>query len=305
MNLLRVSTSGSIKLYFWFLLGTLTAFNFEIAHAHAHENEDFGPKCAKFFWAGTPDNPNSKTFLMLNGYLDKRKILLQLDTASFDSIIKYNINNSSLHSSGSRTSHLLQIGEMTWGGAQFSTLGQEQKSKSELYGTAGSSLLLGLVTIIDYPAQRLCFYRTDKKLVNFQKINWQPALFREGWLLIGGNLGNIQTKSLVFDTGSSLFDLVVPELIWKRITGKSGIQQATFRKTGNAWGKPVTIYGAPSVISLTIGGEPRNHIKVWVAPSDFAQYPVHPDGIVGNAAFLDSIVAIDLTNGARFALLSK
>ncbi|WP_148315286.1 hypothetical protein [Acetobacter orleanensis] len=296
------STTGILSLSL--LLCFISVFGFAFTQASAAEKT--GGQCTAFFWAGNPHNRDDKAFLILTGFLDGKKIALQLDTASPESFLRFQQGDVAAPKFPPQMSeHQLQIGGMIWDHAKFLTQGRQAAIQQSVYGTAGLNLLAGLVTTLDYRNQRICFYRDQKNKRIFGKVQWQPTQMRGGWLLIKADLGGERPSLVAFDTGASLFELVVPEETWKRLTGKTSRLEATLHLSGKAWGQPITLYGAPSVVSVTIGGQRRDRREVWIAPHALSDYPARPDGIVGNAAFLDSTVVLDLRRNARFGVLEK
>jgi hypothetical protein len=113
---------------------------------------------------------------------------------------------------------------------------------------------------------------------------------------------------LVFDTGSSAFDIIVDLDDWIRFTGQKDPDGAPIQKKVNSWGSKVTAIGAPALGPLTIGSAHLPNPKVYglkEQPNLFSGWPFPARGLVGNAPFWDRVVILDLGIRPRFGLLGS
>jgi len=140
----------------------------------------------------------------------------------------------------------------------------------------------------------------------WQRTTWTPATLRDGKLFPYVILGDTGVGDLIFDTGSSAFDIIVDFDDWTELTGLDDPSAAPTRKTVNSWGNEATVVGAPARGPLIIGSAriPRPQVfYLKEQPRLFSSWPFRARGLVGNAPFWERVVIIDLGLRPRFGLL--
>jgi hypothetical protein len=200
------------------------------------------------------------------------------------------------------------IGNMRIGPVWLRTR-EETDRHGELIGSLGLDLLVGSLVVIDYPGQRFAVLKHgDAPLWLWQETTWTPATLRDAKLFLYVIIGNKGVENLIFDAGSSSFDIVVDLDDWIRFTGYDGPDGAPIQKKVDSWGRKVTAIGAAARGSLTIGSVHLPDPKVYFLkeqPKLFSSWPFPARGLVGNAAFWDRVVVLDLGIRPRFGLLGS
>ena len=108
-------------------------------------------------------------------------------------------------------------------------------------------------------------------------------------ILLPFQIGNIKQLAF-FDTGSSMFELVVSSDLWKEITALNLDSPFVSQIEAEAWGNPLILLGAEVQKDIYISGRLKRLRKVYT----FSQYDGPP--IIGNALFLDDVIVVDLVN---------
>jgi len=196
-----------------------------------------------------------------------------------------------------------EIGGMNLG-ATWLRARKKGGSTGEVIGSLGLDLLFGYWVIIDYPGRRFALLRPgDAPLWLWQHATWTPAELRNAKLFLYVTLGGQGVKDLIFDTGSSAFDVIVDFDDWTELTSP---ETNPTEKDVNSWGKVVTVVGAPARGSLIIGSAHIDNPRVYYLkdePGLFSQWPFPARGLIGNAPFWDRVVIMDLGIRPRLGLL--
>jgi hypothetical protein len=265
--------------------------------------------CTDFYWSGSREKPDAKAGLFVKTEINGQKALFQIDTGSDATILRGRVSDEKGWSRPGEprfATRTFSVGPLLWPGL---TLGIDRTLYAPpglITGTIGTDILAGHLLVLDFPDRRLCLYPKNGLPPGHAPIAWQAASFRNGWFMIAGQLGDMTTASLVFDSGSSLFDLIVGGDAWQRLTSRPAVKDATITLQAVTWGTPVTIYGAPATASIVLGGVRLKPGMVYTVPAMPPPEKMrgHPDGIVGNAPFLDKILLFDMTAHPRFAVLA-
>jgi hypothetical protein len=201
-----------------------------------------------------------------------------------------------------------RIGDMSLGPVWIRTR-EETAARGELIGSLGLDLLVGSLVVIDYPGRRLALLRHgDAPAWLWQETSWTPAVLRDAKLFLYVILGGEGVDNLVFDTGSSSFDIIVDVDDWTRFTGYDDPDRAPIQRKVDSWGKKLTAVGAPARGPLTIGSVHVADAEVFFLkeqPKLFSSWPFPARGLVGNAAFWDRVVILDLGIRPRFGVLGS
>ena len=163
--------------------------------------------------------------------------------------------------------------------------------------------MVGLVTVINYPGQRFCLFAdTDLPQELLAGVSVSGTL-RNGKFFLPVQVGNFKSDSIIFDTGSSEFPLMVDLANWRKITGQTEPEKSPVKHPGLTWGKPTLFYGAPASSPLKLGQIELGVPTVFTeqgAPEGFAKMSYQVDGVVGNSQLWDGIVILDLTANVQF-----
>lgn len=165
----------------------------------------------------------------------------------------------------------------------------------ELAGTLGMDLLVDRVTLIDFARQRVCIYDTPPADLE-RRATFVPATLDHDRLFPEVALAGQIYRRILFDTGSSQFALWGSFESWKRWTGLKGELGATQRVEGKAWGRPMTMLGAPAIGALTIGPLSVERPMAFFrkeTPDPFGDWPMPTEGVLGNAPFLRAAIVLD------------
>jgi hypothetical protein len=162
-------------------------------------------------------------------------------------------------------------------------------------GVIGSDLFENKILIIDYPNTKMCivdsieseflnqFYTIDLKILS-------------KWPVIPFTIDGVE-KWLMFDTGSSKFDIYSSKTNWDKFVDKT-MPVDTFGPA-NSWGTPLTFYGLPIKVTCKIGKQDYSRCKFWYSDNDRPQKvceTVNLFGITGNSLFWDKTIIIDYKN---------
>lgn len=187
-------------------------------------------------------------------------------------------------------------------------LNADMEEDADLRGTLGLPALMGRIAVIDYPKQRFCLFDEADLPAPLTKAAFVRAMLRNAKFHVPIRTGAFTSDTIVFDTGSSEMPLHVDLAAWKRITGRATTAAAPSTIQGTAWGKPLTLAGAPAAAPVMLGDLPLGTVTVFTnpdAPDSFADWPVPTDGVLGNAPLWDGIVILDLTARVRFGWIRQ
>lgn len=213
--------------------------------------------------------------------------VLQLDTGSPSSYLyspAYQIEGEKLHSfttnSGSKISETFKLHETA-------------KSRGKIVGTLGASYFKDHILIIDFPNQRLMKTATlpeeyAKANIEFIKGNVTDSMH----IVTSVQVGEHTLSPVVFDTGSSVFKLVLNKDSWQSLVSKEHAISPQKTLKVPAWGRSITLHGAKSVAPICLG-------KICVEGDVFYSDDPALDfskaqlaGLMGNAILEDGYVLI-------------
>ena len=179
-------------------------------------------------------------------------------------------------------------------------------TKNEVIGTIGSDLIENKILIIDYPRHQISF--CDKLPDSISaKANLSKLEFVNRKVFIPCSIGGKKTD-LVFDTGSSSWELVTTKSTWTELA-KKGEKVNIFM--GNSWGKQSPCYTTATDSELVIG---KNQLPLknvtYTRGSSWMQNILLPifmkaigvGGLTGNKLFLSKTIIID-TKNSEFGIM--
>ena len=182
-----------------------------------------------------------------------------------------------------------------------------ETSGATIGGTVGLDVLTGHVVVIDYPRQRFCLVPSaDAPYALMGRAAFVQAELRSGKFFVAASVGGEPVDGLMFDTGSSLFPLLVDGEDWRGLTGRTGTEADLDSLTVPAWGRMLTFVGAPAEGDLEIGPVRLARPTVYTEPADptgYADFGFRARGLIGNAPFFDEVVVLDLRSRPLFGVL--
>lgn len=184
---------------------------------------------------------------------------------------------------------------------------EEHGGGDDRLGSLGLDVLAGHLVVIDYPGRRFALREPGAAPAwLLRRTTWTPAELRDAKLFLTVTLGGSTVSGLVFDTGSSAFDVIVDFDEWQTITGCTGSGDASVVRKVSSWGSRVTAVGCPGREPLVIGSVRIPEAVVYYLeeqPRLFEGWPFPATGLVGNAPFLDRVVVLDLGLRPRFGIV--
>jgi hypothetical protein len=171
-----------------------------------------------------------------------------------------------------------------------------------LLGTVGADVVNEKCLIIDFPQQRLAIvHEVPEEFVANAAI---APLQRtpSGHILLTFTVDGVD-KRVLFDTGSSIFDLMTDKEQWLEITWGEVVDTLEIL----SWGQKQMVYGGVARGDFRLGhvALPLNTIY-RIDDEGWAQFNRSHDllGLMGNAPFLGSLIFLDLVRG-RFGVTSS
>lgn len=265
------------------------------------------PQCVAFDWIADAKGEKKAAIgvpVLING----QTRLLQLDTGA---------DVTMLYGSNAERAGWSQPGQKTFRATTFSIgstaidrptihVNVGMKDGGKLVGTLGLPALMGRVTVIDYPGQRLCVFAEADVPEIMAGLPYVRGDLRYTKLFLPVSVDAFQSDAIVFDTGSSELPLNVDLTAWTKLTGRASTANPPKVVKGSAWGKPITFAGAPASKPMMLGkanlGTPIVYTNVD-NPDAFAQWPIRAEGVLGNASLWDGIVVLDMTARIRFGYI--
>lgn len=176
----------------------------------------------------------------------------------------------------------------------------EGEEKGILIGSVGMDYFQGKQLVIDYPGEQFTILEKDVSLPDNlrNKMKYVPMSIVDNRVWLPIEIAGHHTETL-FDTGSSLFSLVISKKPWQRLTGKTGDEPTNIVVNGTSWDEPIRIVGALLRKILSIGGsfmwDEKSNVEVFFIDHEKASEWDKP--VIGNALFWDdSVIVLDLAN---------
>lgn len=287
-------------LYFLFFLFIAIYFNIWIGPAFS-SSLTASNHCVKFTWF----DEKTKPLILIPTIINGRKLLFQLDTGNFHSLLYGHIAKEMKWSAPEQPefiSPIMKVGPLVLHNVPIhmrrdivtSTIPNEPK------GNIGLESLLGKIVIIHFALHKVCFYSTEKELPNPAIIKKLiPAhlnsIYHE--LTFPITLGNKTLSSAVYDSGSSIFSLIASESRWKNETGISNTKNASLIFRIPALARMDVIYGAPLQTYIQIGNNTFKNTLLYYNPTQALK---DNEAIIGNRLFLNKTIVLDLRKKMGF-----
>lgn len=177
--------------------------------------------------------------------------------------------------------------------SEFFEMHKSASSKSNVVGTLGASYFKNSILIIDFAGRKLL--KTDKLPEAYKKysISYIEGQVTENLHIVTQvKIGNLELAPVVFDTGSSIFKLVVNKKDWLSVVNPEDRLAPKYMMKVNAWGRAVKLMGADSVAPICLG-DICTKGKVFYTDDpqlDFSKAGL--SGLVGNAILGDKYTLI-------------
>lgn len=271
--------------------------------------------CERFEWVQA-EGISDKAGILVPARIGGKSARLQLDTGSQSTLLyagaatQRGLEVHADEKSGRTLTRPLDLEVIGTSIAGRELLVEPDMGEVDPAGTLGLDLLVGRVSVIDFPGERFCLLDEDDPRTRelLAATDFAPAALRDRKLFINATIGDQTLDGIFFDSGSSAFSLVVDLDLWRRLTGRQGSEESNTTWVVPSWGESLTLVGAPALAPMAVGGAAVDRPMVFyqpAAPETFAQWGFPVQGLIGSVPFLDRIVVLDLRPGAvRFGLMS-
>ncbi|WP_147151221.1 hypothetical protein [Neoasaia chiangmaiensis] len=296
--------------------GVVLAFVFALFLAGAafadEKSADVPPgaqRCFGFVWAGAHGRSHSRSGIMVPITINDQHAYMQLDTGAPRTVLYGRVTDRTGLTDPTRDTFLpnkLCSGSYCWTPSALRIDRRKFVSSPKILGHLGLDVLQGQETLLDYPAQRICALGGDEQAL---KITWSPAVVSKGSFLISGIVGTAHLDRLLFDTGSAPFTVQVFPAVWDVLpsvstTGGPGLPDVE----GHAYdGTLLHVQSKLITGTVIIGAKPLTSPVVYELPENLQPIVSRRGaaGIVGDAAFLDQQVILDMRDPARFGVINS
>jgi hypothetical protein len=166
-------------------------------------------------------------------------------------------------------------------------------------GTIGLDVFLERPLILDFPKRRFAVLKEGESIPPEleRKAKFFDVTVRDGLLFVPVLHDGQPIGDVFYDTGSSMFSLVVRRSLWQQLTGRTGDEPDNEHRTILSWGNRVVMTGWKTKKSVSVGPVDLGPSVIYFAPADmkhltFENQPAGVVGLVGNAPFYDDATVI-------------
>jgi len=171
---------------------------------------------------------------------------------------------------------------------------ETSESSDESIGTLGADYFNDGILVIDFPGQKLLkASNLDEAGIDQASVNFLNGNVTENFHIVTQTkVGDIEFSPVLFDTGSSIFTLVLNKTEWLKVVNSSDALNPPISMDVPAWGDFVRLYGAPSIEPICLGELcVKGDVYYTEDPKlDFSRAGLA--GLMGNAILSDSHVLI-------------
>ncbi len=160
-----------------------------------------------------------------------------------------------------------------------------------IVGTVGMKSITDKILILDFPNNKYAVLSDTLKI---------PALLEEEVYYLDANIDHDMyyvdiclgkdTITVRYDSGASIFTLIIPSDQWKNATGLSGDEDSIERDSVPSWASYVYLLNAPSQYDLTFGPIHVKNPRVTYM-ENYDKYSEDMK-LIGNALFYDDYVVV-------------
>jgi hypothetical protein len=258
-----------------------------------------GLPCTPFEWIAR-DGFSPRAALRVPVELEDETYWFQLDTGSEGTVL---YGDSLLQARGWEEVErsFVRVRDVKFGGAHLPAarlfIRREHATDGQTVGTLGLDVLVGHLVVLDFPGRRFCALpRVDVPWALRRDLELAPAVIRDGKFFVTTRVGDHVLKHIFYDTGASAFPLTVDHAVWARLTGGDGAQNRREVRVPS-WGQEVALVGARAGSGMEVGGARLGAPEVFYLadqPDAFSLWPYAVTGLMGNEAFIDGTVILDL-----------
>ncbi|HEY1069475.1 hypothetical protein [Thermomonas sp.] len=167
----------------------------------------------------------------------------------------------------------------------------DKPDAENIIGTLGADVLEKRVVVLDMKRDACSFVE------RVAGTGFVPFEFKKRKILLPATLGGTRLK-LLYDSGSSGYQLITTEENWKRLRTADGSVKV---ETGNSWGTALKVVSAPSEQQVLISGTALKlsevtYVEGMPAMQRWLMKGSGMEGMVGNALFLGHILTLDARN---------
>ncbi|MBO1256322.1 hypothetical protein J3L16_11580 [Alteromonas sp. 5E99-2] len=168
-----------------------------------------------------------------------------------------------------------------------------KKSDEHAVGTLGASFFKDSMLIIDFPRNRFMKANAIPEELATSQINYIDGQVTDSLHIVTSvNVGDVTLSPVVFDTGSSIFKLVLNKEQWLQLVSKEHATAPEHTMEVPAWDRKVILYGAKSRSPICLGTIcVEGNVYYSDDPQlDFANAGLA--GLMGNAILEDKYILI-------------
>lgn len=168
----------------------------------------------------------------------------------------------------------------------------------KLIGSLGLDFFKNRILIIDFSEERFAILNNQNDVPrNIKENSYHLNMkYKNNKIYLMSKIGD-KNLSLIYDTGSSIFDIVATKEIWTSLTNVKSAKDIKLLEIPS-WGAVVQLKGARSESDWEIGDLTIEKPWIFYEPSGLENFNfnlIQADGLLGNAIFYDNhIITIDL-----------
>lgn len=176
----------------------------------------------------------------------------------------------------------------------------------KLIGSLGLDFFKNNILIIDFSGEKFAIVNNQNDVpVDIKKNSSFLAMkYKNNKIYLKSEIGS-KDLYLIYDTGSSIFDIVATKEIWTSLTNVKSAKDIELLEIPS-WGDMIQLKGARSESDWKIGDLTIEKPLIFYEPSGLENFNfelIQADGLLGNAIFYDNhIITIDL-RGKRFGIM--
>ena len=234
------------------------------------------------FDSGSPNTVFYKNALE-SIYLKFPNKISKIDSSSKIVNLNFNIGNINV---ASKTFPVLNYGQ---------TINWNDRKSIKIIGTIGTDFLEKKITVLNFKENYCCFSNSvpNKKLLN----SLVPFQFKKRKILIPAKI-NGNNYNLLYDTGTSAFELITSKKIWSELLKKN--EEIKIDK-GNSWGNVLKTYTTRSEKYIRFENTKIDLNEVtYIEGTTFIQNSLMKlsgmGGMIGNKIFKNKVLILDCKN---------
>ncbi|MDR7857893.1 hypothetical protein [Tissierella sp.] len=178
------------------------------------------------------------------------------------------------------------------------TLEELKVAEYKLIGSLGIDFFKNRILIIDFSEEKFAILNDQNDIPRDIKKNsgFLDMKYKNEKIYLTSKIGG-KDLSLIYDTGSSIFDIIATKEIWTSLTKIKSAKDMKLLEIP-AWGDIVQLKGARSESDWEIGDVTIEKPLIFYEPSGLENFnfkSIQADGLLGNAIFYDNhVIIIDL-----------